>query len=58
MIDTAVGAVLSRLQNLRRTADYSLDTFPAADTRRATDEAEGFVATVHVRWVDVESDKG
>lgn len=40
----AAAAVLSRLQNLRLVADYTLDTIPVPDAARAVAEAGDFVA--------------
>ncbi len=38
------GAVLSRLENLRLAADYTLELIPQADAERAVSEAARFVA--------------
>lgn len=43
-LDATQGAVLSRLQNLRLVADYSLEVIPLEDARRAVREAEQFLA--------------
>jgi len=45
-LDTASGAVLSRLENLRLVADYTLETVPATDVQRALTEAARFIETV------------
>lgn len=42
-VESARGAVLSRLQNLRMVADYTLDAIPAADAQRAVSEAAAFI---------------
>jgi len=39
-----VGATLSRLQNLRLVADYTLEPVPLVDAGRAITEAERFIA--------------
>jgi len=38
-----MGATLSRLQNLRLVADYTLEPVPLADAGRAITEAERFI---------------
>lgn len=43
-MDATMGAVLSRLQNLRLVADYTLEPIPLENARRAVAEAEQFVA--------------
>lgn len=45
-LDAASGAVLSRLENLRLVADYTLEPVPAADVQRALTEAARFIETV------------
>lgn len=42
-VEPARGAVLSRLQNLRMVADYTLDAVPTADAQRAVSEAAAFI---------------
>ena len=44
-LDTASGAVLSRLENLRLVADYTLEPVPATDVQRALMEAARFIET-------------
>ena len=44
-LDTASGAVLSRLENLRLVADYTLEPVPATDVQRALTEAARFIET-------------
>jgi uncharacterized protein (UPF0332 family) len=44
-LDTASGAVLSRLENLRLVADYTLESVPATDVQRALKEATQFIET-------------
>lgn len=43
-IDPATAAALSRLQNLRLVADYTLEAIPLQDAQRAIKEADGFIA--------------
>ena len=45
-LDVAYGAVLSRLENLRLVADYTLEPIPAADVQRALTEAAQFIKAV------------
>ena len=44
-LDTASGAVLSRLENLCLVTDYTLDLVPATDVQRALTEAARFIET-------------
>jgi uncharacterized protein (UPF0332 family) len=45
-MDPSKGAVLSRLQNLRLVAGYSLEVILLEDARRAVREAEQFIEAV------------
>lgn len=45
-LDAASGAVLSRLENLRLMADYTLEPVPIVDVQRALTEAARFIETV------------
>lgn len=53
-VDSAPGALLSRLLNLRMAADYTLDAIPAADAQRAVSEAAAFIEAarplIERRW--------
>jgi uncharacterized protein (UPF0332 family) len=50
-LDTSDGAVLSRLENLRLVADYTLEMVPESDAMRAVEEASRFI-TVAERLLD------
>ncbi|MFP4279474.1 MAG: HEPN domain-containing protein [Halochromatium sp.] len=43
-VDVEIGAILSRLQQLRLVADYTLEPIPLDDAKRAIAEAERFIA--------------
>jgi len=45
-LDASEGAVLSRLENLRLVADYTLETVPIADAGRAVEEAARFISVI------------
>jgi uncharacterized protein (UPF0332 family) len=45
-LDPGTAAVLSRLQNLRLVADYTLEAVPIEDAGRALVEAKGFIESV------------
>jgi uncharacterized protein (UPF0332 family) len=43
-VGVEIGAILSRLQQLRLVADYTLEPIPLDDAKRAIAEAERFIA--------------
>jgi len=45
-LDAASGAILSRLENLRLVADYTLEPIPVADVQRALTEAARFIEII------------
>jgi uncharacterized protein (UPF0332 family) len=51
-IEVEAGAIISRLQNLRLVADYTLEPIPPEDARRAISEAERLIAIAVAVGID------